>query len=846
VAVCDVGRIFQGNRAAEVLLGYLEGELQGIAISALHPQGANFTLDHLLERTRAGDDPSAELTLVRKDGVSVWVQARAVLVSGAALLFLEDVTQRTLEQRASQSVIAAARAAVITSDEQQRIVTANPAATRMFGYSQAELQGKPLSILLPERLRARHEELHRALGHDGPTPNMRGIPGLRRDGRELSLDVSVSRIAVAGHYYYSAIVRETNARDSMLEQLHASDERFSRVFQTVPVGLVLIRLPDNVVVEVNEAYLRISGFTRDHVVGQNYRSFVSDPEATARIALKFRTDGFVSDQPYTYVRPDGSSSRALVTAKVQTIGHEPYILVTVTDVTERTAAEEAMRASAERFRELAESIREVFWLADPKTADFTYASPAFSDIWGLKLESFKEGRAAWRASIHPEDQERVFRDMLGRQVRGEYDEEYRIRRPDGGERWVHARAFPVKDASGTVIRIAGVVEDVTKRHELEVQLRQTQKLESMGRLAGGIAHDFNNWLTVISGNVKHLERTYPFPEATELLQEVRAAADRATALTRQLLAFSRRDVVEKRSVDLNEVVRETMKMLGRLLGEDISINTRLSAGLGRVLADPSHMVQVLMNLAVNARDAMPEGGDLTLSTATIEVVPGDGMTSLQPGRYSVITVRDTGTGMSSEVRTRIFEPFYTTKGIGRGTGLGLAVVHGIVQQSGGDVLVDSEPGKGATFKVYLPEHEGRTEAVQKSEVPAAPKSGRETLLVVEDEDSVRRVAVRILAAEGYAVLFASSGKETLAILDRAQQRVDLLITDVVMPKMDGARVAEAVTQRFPNAKVLYTSGYTDDAVVRHGVSSATLAFLQKPYDRTSLLRKVRSVLDDSD
>jgi PAS domain S-box-containing protein len=514
------------------------------------------------------------------------------------------------------------------------------------------------------------------------------------------------------------------------------------------------------------------------------------------------------------------------------------------EVTEQLQAEQALRESDQRFRELAEAIREVFWLTDPSKGVMLYISPAYETIWGRSCQALYDSPRDWLDAIHPEDRERVILAATTKQAAGTYDEEYRIVRPDGTVRWIRDQAFPVLNAEGRVVRLAGVAEDVTARRQLEAQLRQTQKMESIGILAGGVAHDFNNWLTVIFGCSEMLAETGSGDAAAlELVHDIRHAADQAAGLTRQLLAFSRQQVLEPRIVDLNALVGETEKMLRRLLGEDVVLTTTLNPTVSRVLVDPGHLTQVQLNLAVNARDAMPTGGKLTIETFEIELDEKhvQAHPPAAPGRYVVLAMTDTGSGMTPEVRARIFEPFFTTKGVGRGTGLGLAVVHGIVEQSGGRIEVYTEPGVGTSFQIGLPAVDQRV-SVSAPE-GAAGDRGSETILLVEDEDQVRRVAHRILTRAGYTVLETGDGRQALRMLDEERATVDLLMTDVIMPEMDGRELAEDVQRRYPAVKVLYTSGYTDDAVVRHGILQSEVAFLQKPYALRDLLRKVREVLD---
>ena len=392
----------------------------------------------------------------------------------------------------------------------------------------------------------------------------------------------------------------------------------------------------------------------------------------------------------------------------------------------------------------------------------------------------------------------------------------------------------------------GVQTDVTQRRRLEDEYRQGQKMEAVGRLAGGVAHDFNNLLTIITGYGEILSHSLPPGEvAREQVGEILKAAERASSLTGQLLAFSRKAVLNPAVVDLNAALAESLKMLGRLVGEDIEIATGFAPSLGRVRLDAGQLVQAIVNLAVNARDAMPRGGKLTFETDDVELDdaycaanPG-----VEPGRYVLLTASDTGAGMDAETKARIFEPFFTTKQTGRGTGLGMAMVFGFVRQSGGHIAVYSEVDKGTSFRLYFPRVEGAVQEVRPSPISSEFPHGTETILLVEDEDGVRAMVRHVLGSCGYSMLEARNGEEALRVAQLHQGPIDLLLTDVVMPEMGGQSLSERMAELRPRTGVLFMSGYTDDAVVRHGVIEAKTNFLQKPFTPVALARRVRDVLD---
>jgi PAS domain S-box-containing protein len=489
-----------------------------------------------------------------------------------------------------------------------------------------------------------------------------------------------------------------------------------------------------------------------------------------------------------------------------------------------------------------ESISDAVIVMDPE-GRITDWNPAATRMFGYeKAEMLGRTMDVVSAPERLPEQQREINAAFARESR--WAGELPYVRKDGSRGITDVKVAVQRDSEGRALSILSVNRDVTERRLLEAQLQQAQKMEAVGRLAGGIAHDFNNMLTAVKGYVEFLlqDLDRSDPRRTDVL-EIAKAADRAASLTRQLLAFSRKQVLQPRPLDLNEVVHGMEKMLGRVIGEDLHVVTRLDPQLRLVEADQSQIEQVIMNLAVNARDAMPDGGVLTIETRNVAVDRLDPMVGIEPGAYALLAITDTGTGMDAATRAQIFEPFFTTKPVGQGTGLGLSTVYGIVTQSGGHVSVSSAPRRGSTFEVYLPHVDGAHAAM-----PARPATdrfpqGSETVLLVDDDEGVRAVSGRILRQAGYTVLSSTDGLEAIRLIEESRGQVDLLVTDVVMPRLGGRDLVAHVREVHPDLRVLYVSGYTEEGVRRQGALDPESAFLEKPFTAERLTRKVREVLD---
>ncbi len=650
---------------------------------------------------------------------------------------------------------------------------------------------------------------------------------------------------------YMADVTDRRKADAALRDR----ERLLRIVtESARVGMVVVDAGYRYLF-ANEAYGEIFGLNSREIVGRP----VSEGRASAWPQIQPRLDRALAGERVAYelCLPPTADSQAtrhfsVTYEPVRTEDGERTVVVVSTDITARNAALLAVEQSEARLR-LAQQVGRIGTFDWDARRDVNIWTPELEALYGLEPGGYPRTRADFDALIHPDDRASAA-EAVGRAFATGLptDAEWRTVWPDGTTHWITCRFQGFLDENGEPLRLTGINADHTERRQesearktLETQLQQSQKMEAFGQLAGGVAHDFNNLLTVINAYSTMVATSMaPDSDSAAMMTEIRKAGERAASLTRQMLAFSRQQVLEAKVLNINDVVIDVEKMLSRLIGEDVLLATVLSPTIGSVRVDPGQMEQVLMNLAVNARDAMPQGGRLTIETSEVEFDESyvQSHREVTPGKYVMVAMTDTGAGMTREVQARLFEPFFTTKGVGKGTGLGLAVAHGIVKQSGGSIGVYSEPGVGTTFKVYLPAVFEEQDVVA-THRPARSPRGTETSLLVEDEAGVRDVATRVLQRYGYTVLTAPTGSAAIELMASAAPSVDLVVTDVVMPEMSGRSLAATLSTMRPELKVLFMSGYTDDAVVRHGVLQADVAFLQKPFTPSSLGNRVREVLD---
>ncbi|MBI2838995.1 MAG: PAS domain S-box protein [Acidobacteria bacterium] len=648
---------------------------------------------------------------------------------------------------------------------------------------------------------------------------------------------------LAGDIGYALEKLATEKRHSQAEAaLRESEERFRKLAESSFAGIAVQE--GGQIIEASQSFAELFGYELSELVGKSITDLAA-PESVPLVLEKIR--GGV-EQPYEAVglKKDGTHFYGELFGRAIPYHGRVARITAIRDITQRKKTEEALQLSEDKYRRFFEQDLAGNYVSTPD-GRLVACNPAFARMFGF--DSPSDALTSNLEELYPSREARDdFLDILMKRGRLEYHQA-ELRRRDGRPIYVVETAVAIHDGLGKLIEIQGYLIDESERRQAEEQLRQSQKMEAVGRLAGGIAHDFNNLLTAILGYSSLLSTQLgeQHPLGPQVV-EIRKAAERAAELTRQLLVFGRKQVLLPKLVFLNDIVSNVDRMLRRIIGEDIELNLVLETDLGRVTADPGQIEQIILNLAVNARDAMPDGGRLTIETHNVELDEAYALdhASVRPGPYVVLIVADTGVGMEPETLSRIFEPFFTTKEIGKGTGLGLATAYGIVQQSGGHIWVYSEPGKGATFKVYLPrvgigdESEAGLEPDAVEDIPR----GTETVLLVEDDEGVRSLLRSILVGCGYEVLDAPNGEAALEQCAIRTDKLHLVITDVVMPGMSGPEFAAAMATRFRGIKILFISGYTDDHVVRNRILHSKAAFLQKPFTPDGLAKKVRAILDE--
>ena len=797
--------------------------------------------------------------------------------------------------------------AILLLDQDGAIVEANERATESFGYSKEELLRLNIRDLKGPEMLAEFEQTWDTLHKQGhlvfETTNQ------RKDGSSFATEISSRMIEVEGSRHCQSIIRDITDRKHAEQQIRRLNRLYavlSHCGQAIVHAQTEFDLFDEVCRIAAEtggfllAYIGMADFETQLIkpvaragVGASYldvvtlrvsdgpsgqgpagtcirerrpvicNDFPNDPSTiqwrdaakkygiNSSISFPLRRGGEVIGVFGLYASDSGFFNDEEATLAGEISDSISHALDTLEQDRQRRRAEYDLRVNRERLELILDASDEGYWDWNLVTGEILH-SPRYDTMLGYEPGELKTGYAEYREMTHPADQaalEESFKKILESQE-DSYFSEFRMRCKSGEYIWIHGRGKIVeRDNNRKPVRMVGTNTDITERKKLEEQFLQAQKLESVGRLAGGIAHDFNNLLTVINGYSTLLLSRLPQRDLhRKQLEEIRAAGEQAAALTQQLLAFSRKQKIQPKHLKLNAAVADSQKLLHRLLGEDIELTTILGASPDDVMADPGQIHQVLMNLVVNARDAMPDGGSLVIETRNVDLGPQDMLadSGVTQGPFVLVQVTDTGIGMDRDTCQHIFEPFFTTKEIGKGTGLGLSTVYGIVRQSGGFLAVDSELGKGTCFKVYLPLALAQAPVQTISRTPATNLFGSETVLLVEDQETVREFVTEMLQSYGYTVVSAANGGEALVVVRLFTQPIHLLLTDVTMPGMNGKMLAQRVKALKPEIKVLYMSGHTNEAIGPAGVLNSVPAYIQKPFSPEALAAKIREVLDAPD
>jgi len=736
------------------------------------------------------------------------------------------------------SIISSIADSIVIVDQKGNICFANPSAEDFFGRNLKELLGKPFGFPLIK---------------DQTTE----IEVISKSGELRMAEMRMTESVLGGKKVYLASIRDFTELKRLEQGLRkqGSDlaervkelsclyriskiiERPKASFEEMARGIVALIPPAWQYPDITCARIILNG---QEFKTENFKE--TDWRQTSDIVVNGKQAGvlevnYLEERPEKDEGPFSKEERSLIDAIAERLGH----------ILDRIKGKEELLESEEKYQNLYDNAPDMMVAVDAKTAAILDCNATTASELGYTKDEII-GRPIFDMYV-PDSAEYAKVNLFPMFVKTGTikGEELQLKRKDGGIIDVSLNASAVRDEKGNILYTASICRDISEKKRLEAQFQQAQKMEAVGRLAGGVAHDFNNLLTTIIGYadlmLMGLAEDDPFRENLEQIGE---NGKRAARLTRQLLAFSRKQILQPVVLDLNELIKGFVKMLERLIGEDLELETVLVSGLRQVEADPGQVEQIIMNLVINARDAMPDGGKVIIETANTDLDEDYAKAhdvSLQPGPYLMLAVSDTGTGMDEETRSNIFEPFFTTKEVGKGTGLGLSTVYGIVKQSGGYIWVYSEPGQGTTFKIYLPAVVGETVQRKKEQPPADDLTGSETILVVEDDDALRNLGREILERQGYRVLDAGNGIEALRISETHRGQIHLMITDVVMPKMGGKKVADRLQQLYPQMKVIYMSGYTDNSIAHHGILAPGLNFLQKPFSPEVLARKVREVLD---
>jgi two-component system cell cycle sensor histidine kinase/response regulator CckA len=841
-------------------------EFTGSSLEELNERGwEQFNHPAELERVRTlwreaaerGEQFEMDLRYRRRDGDYRWMLARVVPLRGAAgiegwvgtSVDIHDFKRAQEELRAQEEelkdFLENASVAIHWAGPDGTILRANQAELDLLGYRADEYVGRNVREFYPDS-----EAIEEMLGRLARGEVLHDYPACLR-----SKDGSIKDVLIDSSVYFrdgQFVHTRCFTRDVTAQR--AAEQATQRLAAIVAssADAIVGKTLEGVVTNWNAAAERIFGYQAEEMIGASIFQLIPEElhESERTLLNSIRNGEWVQLSETERLCRDGR--RIFISLSVSPIRDSLGRVIGASsikrDVTERKQAEAALARSQERLQLALSAARMGIWHYDLSTGALSW-DDNLKQLYGLEPEASIQNREEFLQRVHPDDrtfvQESLARALAGS---GGLDGEFRIVLPAGKVRWIAEQGRVVRGGpAGTPLYVTGVSMDVTERKAMEERLRQAQRMDSVGQLAGGIAHEANNMMSVVLGCADYVLQRSDLPEPVRQdVDQIWRAAKRTAGITQQLLAFSRRQMLQPQVLDLNATVRELEPILARALGESRGVRMHLSPSLGSIRADPGQLEQVLLNLTLNARDAMGEGGRLTIETMNVVLdqtyAAAKPVETLQPGEYAALVVTDTGQGMDQSTLARIFEPFFTTKPVGQGTGLGLSTVYGIVKQSGGFIWAYSEPGLGSTFKLYFPTVSAASSVASESEPPGGGRT-EEVVLIAEDEPMVRSIMARTLRECGYTVLEAANGQEALQLLETETRPVSLVVADVVMPDMGGQQMAILLAQQRPDVPVLFTSGYTGLDVVSRGLLEAGREFLQKPLAPETLARKVREMVD---
>jgi PAS domain S-box-containing protein len=732
---------------------------------------------------------------------------------------------------------------ICTHDEHGVVLSINEAPLKILGYSREDLLNKPLrNFVTPEAQRMCDEYLRR-VQRDGVARGL--LPVLTKNGQVKLWEYNNS-VRLDGSRTVRGIAHDVTEQKRAERALRNSEEKFSKAFALSPLLLAICTIKEGRFTEVNDALVRQSGYSRDELIGQAVSDIGLWADPTQREALleEISQGGCIRNREAKFRARSGQIAMLLLSMEVLEIAGETCLLTVGHDITAQKAVEEALRASEERFRLMAENIKEIFWTIEPGTLNLRYASPAYEEIWERSQEEIQRDPTAYLQSIHPDDTARILEKFRRLETENHLEDECRIVCPGGRIKWVHSRAFTVRDSQSRLTTFVGTTRDMTARKKSEEVLLQAQKMEAVGLLASGVAHDFNNVLTIVLGYAQLLLKTVSTPDKNKAgLQKIVDASFEGRELTAKLLAFGRTEVSQARPINLDAEIYKIEDMLKRLISENIEVRVFLNCHAKRILAEPATVIHIVMNLAINARDAMASGGVLTISTSTVSLTADDDYAPVPPGYYALLEVIDTGCGMDAAARAHMFDPFFTTKPTGQGTGLGLSMVYRIVSQCSGHIRVESELGRGSTFRIYLPLFEGDSVGASDSRGTRFDENPKKVLImVVEDNGALREVVREGLEDRGYSVRCEARGATALRHLEREGSQIRVLLTDVVMPDMSGVDLARKLRRQIPDLKILFMTGWAPGGGLAAEDFGHGSDLIGKPFEIQELDERIRRLL----